>query len=79
MEMFARHLMRLRGLSVERASTIVQRYPTLQALLRGFEECETEKDRELLLSHLHYGVAGKTIGPAISRAIYRLYTSKRLT
>jgi len=74
-EMFARQIMRLRGLSVERASAIVQVYPTLRSLLSAYEDCDTEKERELLLSRIYYGVSGKTVGPAISKTIYKLYSS----
>jgi len=78
-EMFARHLMRLRGLSVDRAYAIVQKYPTLTHLIRAYQNCKTEKEGELLLSLIFFGNSGRTIGPAVSRTIYHLYNDKKLT
>lgn len=77
-EMFVKHLMRLRGLSVDKAQAIVNRYPTLQALLRAYRECATVKEKELMLAHLNFGNGAKTIGPMVSRSVYQLYNNKDL-
>ena len=77
-EMFAKHLMRLRGLSSERAQAIIEKYPTIQSLLRAYRHCGNDKERELLLAHIYWGTSAKTIGPALSRTIHKLYTSNRL-
>lgn len=76
--MFARHLMRLRGLSVERAFAIIQKYPTFQSLLMAYKDCNSDKEREGLLSGIYYGTSGRTIGPSISRNLSRLYNYPRL-
>jgi crossover junction endonuclease MUS81 len=70
--------MRLRGLSVEKAYAIVQKYPTITHLVKTYEDCSSEKDKELLLSGVFFGNNGRTIGPAISKAIYKLYNSSTL-
>ncbi|OXA59739.1 Crossover junction endonuclease MUS81 [Folsomia candida] len=74
-EMFARHLVRLRGLSISKASAIVKQYPTFAALMSAYEECSSEKEGEMLISGIYFGNTGRTIGPAISRSIYKLYNS----
>jgi len=76
--MFARHLMKLRGLSVERAYAIIQKYPTPTALFKAYRDCSNRKDQEFLLATINYGNHGKTIGPAISRTICKLYTETKL-
>jgi len=74
-EMFARHLLKIRGVSVERAHAIIERYPTPHALLREYNNCRDDKEKDFLLSSIHFGVAGKTIGPSISKNICKLYNS----
>lgn len=74
--MFARHLMKLRGLSVERAFAIIQVYPTPASLFRAYRDCNNLKERESLLATIHFGNHGKVIGQAISRTIYKLYNEK---
>lgn len=77
--MFARHLMRLRGLSVERAYAIVLKYPTITALVRAYSDCSTDKERELLIGSIYFGNSGRTIGPSISRTLFKLYNSQTLS
>ncbi|CAG7725546.1 unnamed protein product [Allacma fusca] len=77
-EMFVKHLLRLRGLSVDKAQAIVNKYPTLQALLRAYSECVSDKEKELMLAHVNFGSASKTIGPMISRTIFQLYRTRLL-
>ncbi|ODM95428.1 Crossover junction endonuclease MUS81 [Orchesella cincta] len=62
-EMFARHLMRLKGLSVDKAYAIIQKYPTLDHLLKTYSQCENEKQKESLLSQLEFGTSCRKIGP----------------
>jgi crossover junction endonuclease MUS81 len=76
--MFARHLMRLRGLSVERAHAIVQKYPTITALMQAYDDCSTDKEREMLVGGIYFGTSGRTIGPSISRTLFKLYNSSIL-
>ncbi len=76
--MFAKHLMRLRGLSVERAYAIVQKYPTLTSLMTAYKNCSSDKEREMMISGIYFGNSGRTIGPSISRTLCKLYTSSTL-
>lgn len=74
-EMFARHLLRMKGLSVHKTVAILQRYPTVDHLNRAYFACTTDKQRELLLAPLFFGTGGRKIGPSISRKLYRYYSS----
>ncbi|CAL8085032.1 unnamed protein product [Orchesella dallaii] len=78
-EMFARHLMRLKGLSVDKAFAIIQKYPTLGDLLKAYSEFETEKEKENLLSKVEFGTSCRKIGPKISHKVYRFYNSTNLS
>ncbi|XP_063230014.1 crossover junction endonuclease MUS81 [Bacillus rossius redtenbacheri] len=73
-EMFVKHLLQLRGLSVEKALAIVGCYESPRALLRAYEQGGGEK----LLAEIRYGASNRLIGPVISRAIYYLYTNDTL-
>ncbi|CAL8115648.1 unnamed protein product [Orchesella dallaii] len=78
-EMFARHLMRLKGLSVDKAYAIIQKYPTLDDLLKTYSKCETLKEKESLLSQVEFGTSCRKIGPSISRKVSRFYNSTNLS
>lgn len=75
-EMFIKHLLKFKGLSVAKAKAIVNYYPTVTALLEAYELCETEKEKEFLLSEITYGNFERKLGPNLSRKIYRFYTKK---
>lgn len=70
--------MKLRGLSVERAHAIVQKYPTITALMRAYNECSSEKEKDMLISGIYFGTGGRTIGPSIGRTISKLYNTSIL-
>ncbi|ODM90547.1 Crossover junction endonuclease MUS81 [Orchesella cincta] len=78
-EMFARQLMRLKGLSVDKAYAIIQKYPTVDHLLNAYSECETDKQKEKLLANISFGLGGRKIGPSISSKVSRLYNSTSLS
>lgn len=76
--MFARLLMRMKGLSVDKAFAIVSIYPCLYDLLKGYTDCETRKDKELMLSSVMFGTSRRKIGPKISRKVYKLFSGDEL-
>ncbi|CAL7940361.1 unnamed protein product [Xylocopa violacea] len=76
-EMFVRHLLQLKGMSVEKASAIVERYPTPRVLIEGFQN--SDGNGELLLANINFGDKKRLIGPTISKTIYQLYTKKNLS
>lgn len=77
--MFARHLMRMKGLSVDKAFAIIQKYPTVHDLFKAYSECTTDKQKEQLLSGIHFGNGDRRIGPSMSRKVAFLYNNTSLS
>lgn len=74
--MFIKHLVQLHGLTVEKASSITEKYPTPQSLRNAFM---LHSSPESMLSEIIYGMAGRSIGPVLSKAIYELYMNSHLS
>lgn len=74
-EVFIKHLLQLKGLSVEKAVAIVEKYSTPRNLCRALDSCEKP---ELLLSTITYGALNRNIGPSISKAVSQLYINRYL-
>lgn len=72
-EMFMRQLLKLKGVSVERAMAIVAHYPTPKILKMAYDACSGSSG-ETLLAPIKYGNAKRNIGMAISRTVFQLYT-----
>ncbi|XP_054609612.1 crossover junction endonuclease MUS81 [Dunckerocampus dactyliophorus] len=75
-EAFARQLMQVSGLSGDKAAAILENYSTPQSLLKAYEKCKSEAEKEKLLSTIQYGRLNRNLGPALSRTLYQLYCSK---
>ncbi|KAJ8889403.1 hypothetical protein PR048_008902 [Dryococelus australis] len=73
-EMFLKHLLQLRGLSVEKALAIVERYESPYTLLLAYKEDGGDK----LLAGIQHGTSSRLVGPVISQAVYHLYTDSHL-
>ncbi|XP_017890439.1 crossover junction endonuclease MUS81 [Ceratina calcarata] len=74
-EMFVRHLLQLKGMSIEKAAAIVDRYPSPRALIEAFRR--KSSDAGLLLATIDFGDKKRLIGPAISQTIHQLYTKRK--
>ncbi|XP_061921538.1 crossover junction endonuclease MUS81 [Entelurus aequoreus] len=74
-EAFARQLMQVSGLSGDRAAAILERYSTPHSLLKTYDKCKSEAQKEKLLSTIQYGRLNRKLGPALSRTLYQLYCS----
>lgn len=74
--MFIKHLIQLKGLSVEKAVAITDKYPTPSHLI---DTLKTHDEPELLLANIRYGSSSRNIGPVISKIIHQLYTNKHLS
>ncbi|CAG2191845.1 ARHGEF3_8 [Mytilus edulis] len=72
-EMFGKQLIQLYGMSAEKAKAISDKYNTLKQLLYSYNECRTEKDKELMLSGIKCGKAMRNLRASHSRQIYQLY------
>ncbi|KAK6291707.1 hypothetical protein J4Q44_G00374920 [Coregonus suidteri] len=75
-EVFARQLMQISGLSGDKAVAILENYSTLHSLLKAYEQCPSDTEREKLLSSIRYGKLKRNLGPALSRTVYQLYCTK---
>ncbi|XP_074596732.1 mus81 structure-specific endonuclease subunit [Brevipalpus obovatus] len=75
-EMFIKHLLKFKGISVPKAKAISDIYPTVTHLLEAYETCETLKEKELLLSEIIYSTSNRKIGPVLSRKVHRFYSAK---
>ncbi|XP_054271737.1 crossover junction endonuclease MUS81 [Macrosteles quadrilineatus] len=74
-EMFIKQLVQLRGLSVEKALAIVERYPSPRSLISAYEEGGGDK----LLADISAGTLNRKIGPVISKAVFELYSKSVLS
>lgn len=72
-EMFAKHLLQFFGLSVDRASAIVDQFQTLCRLYEAYEKCMTEAEKMELVANLRFGKLQKCIGKAVSKSLYQVY------
>ncbi|XP_018328287.1 crossover junction endonuclease MUS81 isoform X1 [Agrilus planipennis] len=72
-EMFICQLLQVKGISLDKALSIVERYPTPKHLKNAYEKCSYG---ERLLSTMQYGKLKKNMGLALSRTVYLLYTNK---
>jgi len=74
--MFIRHLVQLKGLSVEKAIAIVGQYPTPQALIRA----SSFGGHDAMFADIPcLGTATcRSVGPVSSKAVYYMYTTERL-
>jgi len=74
--MFIRQLLQLKGMSIDKAVAIVERYASPQILITALEN--SEKNGEQLLANIQVGDKKRRLGPAISKAVYQLYTMNEL-
>lgn len=72
-DMFARQLVSLKSLSVEKAMAITAIYPTPHSLMRAYDGCFDEKEAANLLANIPCGKLKRPLGSNISQAIYKLY------
>lgn len=73
-EMFMKHLLSFKGVSVVKAKAITQEHPTIKHLLKAYEGCTKEKEKLKLLSKIKSEGMSKAVGPVASDKIYRFYT-----
>lgn len=74
--MFVRQLLQLKGMSVEKATAIVERYVTPKVLITSLQSCDT--NGEQLLASIQFGDKKRQIGHAISKVVYQFYTTNEL-
>lgn len=74
--MFIRHLLQLKGISVEKALAIVDLYPTPTILTQAFRNAG--ESGEKLLAGIKVGSLKRQLGPALSKTVFDLYTKRSL-
>lgn len=67
--MFIKQLVQLRGLSVEKALAIVEKYNCPKSLMMAYERNGSDK----MLADISAGNLKRKIGPVISKAVFDLY------
>lgn len=75
-DLFVKQLLQLKGLSVDKALAIVEKYPTPRSLILAYRN-NPGVEGEKLLATIPYGKLRKNIGAVISRTIYQLYTQEK--
>ncbi|VVC36826.1 Restriction endonuclease type II-like,DNA polymerase beta-like, N-terminal domain,ERCC4 domain [Cinara cedri] len=70
-DMLIRQLLQVRGLSVHKAFAIVEQYPSPRSLIHAFQRSKNP----LLLANITYGIPVKTIGSAISKTLFQIYSN----
>lgn len=74
-EMFIRQLMQIHGMSYDKAAAITVLYETPNQLVEKYRNLSTEKEKEELLSKIKFGLTERNLGIAISRVVYKVYST----
>lgn len=75
--MFIRQLVQLKGMSVDKAMAIVERYATPQNLVTALQN--SGRNGEQLLANIQFGDKKRQLGPTISKTVYQFYTMMNLS
>ncbi|XP_043478696.1 crossover junction endonuclease MUS81 [Leptopilina heterotoma] len=75
-DMFKRQLAQIKGVSQEKATAIVEVFPTPKLLYTAM--IDSDINGQELLSPLQYGNTNRQLGPVASKIIYQLYTKRVL-
>nr|XP_045607810.1 crossover junction endonuclease MUS81-like isoform X2 [Procambarus clarkii] len=77
-EMFAKHLLQIHGLSVDKARAVVDEHGAPALLMSAYEKLTTPGAAEQMLAPVKCGKAGRSLGPTLSTVIAKLYTTHNL-
>lgn len=75
-EMFMKHLLQIKGLSVGKVNSIIERYPTITSLLKAYDSKENLYSRHNLLTDVRCDsimAPTRRLGPALSKKICNYY------
>ena len=79
-EVWAKMLLRMKGLSVEMAQTLVTHFPTPRHLLEAYENCSSSAEKIKLVSDLTYGLENKRkIPKSIAEALMKFWNNASLS
>ncbi|XP_055377830.1 crossover junction endonuclease MUS81 [Condylostylus longicornis] len=72
-EIFIKQLLQLKSLSIDKALSITEIYPTPKSLLLAYKKCGNREEAEKLLACIPSGKLNRPIGIQISKTIYQFY------
>lgn len=72
-DIFAKQLLQLRGITAEKAASIIKLYPTPKSLLMAYQEKKEEKEKIDMLKNIEFGMKKRKLGPVLSKNIYNFY------
>ena len=74
-EVFAKMLLRMKGLSVEMAQAIVSQFPTPRDLLNAYNDCDSVPEKIKVITDLTYGMENKRkIPKSVAEALMKVWT-----
>lgn len=74
--MYLSFLVLIPRVSIEKAMAIRRRYPLFLCLFQAYKSCSSLDEQYGLLADLRYGPSGRRIGPALSKLIATVLTSR---
>ncbi|XP_069994834.1 crossover junction endonuclease MUS81-like isoform X2 [Penaeus vannamei] len=77
-EMFAKHLLQIHGVSVDKARAVVDKFGTPRQLMEAYRNVTSSEVGENMLANLKCGKAGRNLGTVLSATIYKMYSNKTL-
>ena len=79
-EVWAKMLLRMKGLSVEMAQTLVTHFPTPRHMVEAFNKCSSSTEKGKLISDLTYGLENKRkIPKSIAEALMKVWNNASLS
>lgn len=75
-DIFIKQILQLKGVSVDKALAITEKYPTPKVLKSEYDSLGSKGEN--LLAKIEYGLTKRSIGAVISKSIYQLYTNEQL-
>ncbi|VEN38033.1 unnamed protein product [Callosobruchus maculatus] len=73
-DMFTKMLIQINGMSVDKATAIVECFPTPALLQDTLQKC-SQNEGEQLIADIRYSKLQKKIGPTLAKILYQLFTS----
>lgn len=75
METFVKMLVQLKGMSLEKALAVTNKFKTLRSIIEAYKQCG-QREGQLLLANLKYGDLNRNVGPTVSKSVYDLFTER---
>ncbi|RXG72064.1 Crossover junction endonuclease MUS81 [Armadillidium vulgare] len=76
-DMFAKHLLQIFGASVDKVTSLIQKYPTPQTLITALE-CQSVENENYQISDIRCEKTGRMVDQTLLSQIAKLYTRETL-